>query len=437
MLRLNILILYGANATFTSTVMEHLRSYAMYSRHHVRFASIAPFDFGTFPDLAAFDVVVLHYSFFPGLHWVMPGQLARCLADYQGLKILYLQDEYDHTDIARSWIEWLHIGCVCTCVPEKYVELVYPRSRFPNVDFRQTLTGYVPFSRIDAPLIPLPERPIFIGYRGRVLHPRYGDLAREKSLIGERMRAICLERGIKVDIECAENKRIYGRAWYEFLADCRATLGTESGSNVFDENGELRKAVDAALCAEPELSYETIHARFLANREGRICMNQVSPRIFEAIAVRTALVLFEGNYSGIVRPWEHYLPLRKDFSNVDEILRKLEDTPAVEAMIERAYREVIQSGKFSYETFVHDFDAYVGSRVKPNRVNAPPATVITAPAQDESESKSFLKIAPCTLTNLPIRVEWLIPDPPVAPEKPSSALAKIRAVFARLIRRPV
>ena len=100
--QLNILVLYGANATFTNTVMEHARSFGLFSRHKISYACIAPLAEGLLDKLAAFDVAVLHYSFFPGLAWRLPDELRRILARFGGLKILFLQDEYDHTEAVRS-----------------------------------------------------------------------------------------------------------------------------------------------------------------------------------------------------------------------------------------------------------------------------------------------------------------------------------------------
>ena len=140
-------------------------------------------------------------------------------------------------------------------------------------------------------------------------------------------------------------------------------LGTESGSNVFDFDGTLKPAIEAYLAAHPDADFESVHQRFLKEQDGRIRMNQVSPRIFEAIALKTGLVLFEGEYSGVVRPWEHFIPLKKDFSNVDEVFDAVDDIVGVSAMVERAYAEVIASGKYHFRTFVQGIDAYIASKV--------------------------------------------------------------------------
>jgi hypothetical protein len=90
-------------------------------------------------------------------------------------------------------------------------------------------------------------------------------------------------------------------------------------------------------------------------------MNQVSPKIFEAIRLRTALVLFEGEYSGAVEAGRHYIPLARDFSNVDEVFTKLDDLDFLTALTERAFHEIIESGRYSYRAFVEGVDNHLDS----------------------------------------------------------------------------
>ena len=183
-------------------------------------------------------------------------------------------------------------------------------------------------------------------------------------IIGKRMRQICDARGVEVDIEWEDDKRLYGEKWYEFIADCRAMLGTESGSNIFDDYGEIRKNVENILERDPEVTYEQVYDMFLADHEGAVRMNQVSPKIFEAIALRTALVLFDGEYSGVINSHIHYIPLKKDFSNVDEVLEKLRNVRYLEELADRAYQDIIRSGEYSYRRFIQLFDEYVRKKVK-------------------------------------------------------------------------
>jgi hypothetical protein len=97
-------------------------------------------------------------------------------------------------------------------------------------------------------------------------------------------------------------------------------------------------------------------------RDNEIDMGQISPRVFEAAAQWTPMILFKGRYSGAIRPGEHYIELEKDFSNVDEVLRQTEDLDALEAMASRAHDHLIKSGMFSQRGFVEMVEAAVSRK---------------------------------------------------------------------------
>lgn len=376
--RLNVLVLYDDGSAHVATVKEHLESFSRYSRHNVFYlpASIQhPFpELDEEVDFSAYDILIVHYSIRVSTPHHLPELLARPIEAFDGPKILFAQDEYDNVDTTHGWIERLKFDAVFTCVPEADVDAVYPRSKFPNVKFEQTLTGYAPENpMIDIYRNPMRERQLKIGYRGRRLPHHYGDLGQEKYWIGKEIRRIAGERGIPVDIEVENEGRIYGDAWYEFLGKARATLGTESGSNVFDHDGSLARLANE----HAEMSYEAFREAYLQGREGPVHMNQISPKIFEAIRLRVALVLFEGSYSGVVKPDEHFIPLKKDLSNIDEVFAKLDDISFLEKMVDRAHRDVIESGRYSYANFINHVDQVIAGLHGRRRSRA---SIISVPA---------------------------------------------------------
>jgi hypothetical protein len=358
-----ILIVYDHHGMPIKTMADSLESFYRFSRHDVSYvSSYAKCHF----DLDYFDAVIVHYSVrvcFPG---PLSPSIAQALKKYQGLKILFIQDDYDNTHFAERTILDLGFNLVFTCVPQESVARVYPPERFAGVKFVTVLTGYVPIELCQMKAFaPPPQRSILIGYRGRNLGYWYGDLGQEKQFIGVRMKAICAERGLKTDIAWEEKDRIYGNSWFDFLGRCKAMLGTESGANVFDFDGTLSVAVKEEVRRNPQITYEEIRRKYLQGREGVVIMNQISPKVFEAIACRTALVLFEGRYSDVLEPGKHFLPLKKDFSNVEEVLAKLQDDAFLEALTERAYIDIILSGRYSYQTFVQSVDTVLEPNWRP------------------------------------------------------------------------
>ena len=365
--RKHALMIYDHTATHVKTIAHYLESFYRHSQFSYSYASC--FSECRF-DLGFFDAVVLHFSVRICHTGHLSSSFFRALRKHPGLKALFLQDEYENTDLTRQAIRDLGIQVVFTCVPEESIAKVFPAEQFPDVRFVPVLTGYVPLELERMQNVkPSAARPTLIGYRGRRLGYWYGDLGQEKLVIGQRMKAICDARGLKTDIAWEEDERIYGN-WFDFLGNCKATLGTESGANLFDHDGQLAVAIQQELYRNPDASYEEIRAKYLAGREGEAIMNQVSPKIFEAIAMRTALVLFEGQYSGVVEPHRHFLPLKKDFSNVDEVLAKLHDNAFLEAMTARAYDE-IHCGRYSYPAFIRSTDEILLQRMQPRPQTTP------------------------------------------------------------------
>ena len=66
--------------------------------------------------------------------------------------------------------------------------------------------------------------------------------------------------------------------------------------------------------------------------------------------------MFEGHYSGAMQPMVHYIPLRKDFSNFDEVIERMRDAELRRTLVENAHRDLIASGDWSYARFIAQVD---------------------------------------------------------------------------------
>jgi hypothetical protein len=363
-MNVRLLVAYSQLSSVISTTAEYVASFGRFSRCSVRYLNVINGVLGRC-DLNSFDAIFHSYC----ARFAIPGYISdsylEALRNFRGIKILAVQDEYDRTNLIREAIKEFQFDIVLTCVPQRYVEQIYPRKSFPKTEFVTVLTGYVPerLAEQSCPRIPLKDRPILVGYRGRDIGARYGRLAFEKYEIGRRMREICVERGVPHDIETSEQKRLKGDEWYDFVESCRSMLGSESGSNVFDDDGSLQKRFDDLTRRKGERpSYDAFRA-FTESQENFIDMGQISPRVFEAAALRTPLILFSGKYSEILRPGIHYIELKKDFSNVDFVLSQLADLDQLERMADRTYNHLVRSGEFSYKRFVGAIDELIGMRL--------------------------------------------------------------------------
>ena len=67
-------------------------------------------------------------------------------------------------------------------------------------------------------------------------------------------------------------------------------------------------------------------------------------------------MLVEGSYNGILEPGRHFIELRADLSNLDEVLDSLGDEARRQRIVEAAYRDVVASGRYTYRAMVEDVE---------------------------------------------------------------------------------
>ena len=381
-----LLVAYSNASNYVATTAEYLSCISRFSEFEVSYVHVtnaAELDF----DLNEFDAIFQSYCVrLPVENYVSASYIAK-LKSFQGVKLLAVQDEYDHTNKLKAAVRAIGYHVMLTNAPETMVERIYPRREFPHTEFITVLTGYVPEALAERGkgARPLRARPIQIGYRGRRLDAYYGRLGFEKFEIGRRMREICVARGIPHDIEWTNDKRLYGDAWYDFIGSCRTVLGSETGSNVFDFDGTIRATYQRLTTARgAPVPYEEFRT-YTDPIEAQYDMGQISPRIFEAAAMRTPMVLFSGRYLGLIKPDEHYIELNKDFSNIDAVLGRLGDVDALDRMAARAYDRLVGSGEFSYRRFAKLIDATVVRKAQELGVQLRPPTGRSHPADANAD----------------------------------------------------
>lgn len=357
---LSILLLCDDSPSHAPNVLEHIRAFRRFSRHGFDLFNPRGLGRSRFLRLEDYDAVVVHYS----AVLYLSDWFRERIACYEGLKVQFVQDEYRQVDAQTKAMRELGIDVLFTSVPAAAVESVYG-SRLPGVDILPTLTGYVPADLEGLPRQSLTDRSLDVVYRGRSVPYWLGRLGQDKIQIGREFRTRASSTGLRCDISWTEADRIYGDAWYRFLASSRTTLGTESGASIVDFDGSLEARTGDYLRAHPAATFHEVERAILAPFEGNAVIEAVSPRVFEAAALGTAMVNFPGCYSDVIEPWVHYVPLEKDFSNFEEVVGAIRDDALLEELTARTHDDLVASGRYSLQTFVREFDREVEERVKP------------------------------------------------------------------------
>ena len=370
--RLSILLLCNYKAGGAATVGDHIFGLQDRSRHNiVVLSSKRSLPRGL--DLSRFDALIIHYSMVVRYHTYVGRKMRNAIRSFRGFKAAFVQDDYRFVNHTVAALADMKIDALFGLAPEPVIDQIYPPEKLPGVVRETVLTGYVPAELCKRSVPAYEARPIDVGYRARKLPAWLGALSQEKWLIADRFGKDAAAYGLKCDISTREHDRIYGEAWISFVSSCKAMLGTESGASVIDFTGEIQKNVEAHLLREPDASFEALRDLNFRDIDGKVVLNVISPRCFEAAALRTLMILYEGSYSGRLQPWRHYVPLKKDHSNMDEVVAVLRDPAKATAIIERAYAEVALNPDNSFEAMVRQFDRVIDEHFRPEmRAAAPP-----------------------------------------------------------------
>jgi hypothetical protein len=173
-----------------------------------------------------------------------------------------------------------------------------------------------------------------------------------KHEIADLFEARAAEYGLETDISTDEKDVLYGDDWYRFLLRCKYTIGVEGGSSILDPRGEIKKRTDDYLARNPNSTLEEVEAACFPGLEGSISLFAISPRHLEACVTRTCQVLVKGDYNGILKPGAHYIELKKDLSNAEDVLEQVRNDALRDEITTRAYEDVVESGEYTYRKFV-------------------------------------------------------------------------------------
>jgi hypothetical protein len=352
---LNLLLVADLAQSQAAMVSESIDALARWSRLVVTTVTngVPAFDVR---DLNSFDVVIIHYSVFVDQLHHLPKSARAALRNSRALKVVWQQDEHRNINGRARAMNEIEAKLVFTCLPLNAAEMLYRPHLNHETKFLNVMTGYVSDRMLSQSSCPYFARPIDIGYRGREYPLWHGRLGAERMRLASETLKWAQGRGLCCDISTRERDRVYGHAWTDFLNRSKATLGTESGSSVFDVDGTLPEKVWSFVLRHPFASERDIAAATYGPLEGLVDYAQISPRLFEAIAARSLLLLSPGHYSGLVIPRRHAIFVQPGGLNADEIAETIRDPRLAACLVDAAQEEILHRPDLHERAFVSMLD---------------------------------------------------------------------------------
>lgn len=358
---MNLLIVYSG-FTRRPTLLEGLLAFEKYSNHNIYYLnSRLPTTIQGISRSREYDIVIFSTLFFSRRtnkdDLLADFNAVSWLKSIPAVKVVTPQDEYINNKYVNEFIDDFNVRLVFSVQPVNVWDQVYPQAYKRGFEIKQILTGY-----IDDDLIKRfsheekwheGRRKIDIGYRTTGVPPVwYGRHAMLKAQIAEVFLNACSKSNLNLDISCSATETISNDSWYDFLGDCRYTIGTEGGTSILDYDGSIKNVTESYLKSHPNASYAEIEQNCFPERDGNFPGFALSPRHLEACLTRTAQILVIGEYSGVLKPWVHYIPLEKDFSNVREVISLISDEELRNSLVDRCYVDIVLSGTYSASSLV-------------------------------------------------------------------------------------
>ena len=358
--RLNILILYVSNQyPMRATLWDQLYCFRHYSDHNCFYLNFTVRRVPWYLKHVKFDLIVFGTLFMATratAEWFIdPRERAQPLKSFDGVKIAFPQDEYLRTDVLADFINEFSIDWVFSLSPKSEWPKIYDSVDPTKLKLSHVLAGYLDdatVERIEGLAREGAPRDIDLGYRTFRAAPNLGRHGFLRQQIAEVFQAEAPKHNLQTDISTRKEDTLWADAWYKFLLRCKYTISVEGGATILDRDGSIQRRTQNYLTEHPDAAFEEVERECFPGLDGGLRYVAISPRHLEACATRTCQVLVEGEYNDVLVPGRHYLELKRDFSNLEQVMDTIKQDTLRQEITEQAFHDVVASGNYTYRSFV-------------------------------------------------------------------------------------
>ena len=300
-----------------------------------------------------YDLIFFPYGFYYANQDRWSRALFDALADLRGKRVFFMENEYRLVNRKLAMAVALEADYITTQLPidvaVQAYEAMFPPSRIVALPhgLNTRILDWCPAGATGS-------RPIDLGCTGDPYPFYLGH--QDRAVMADYFKENAGRYGLRIDVRVGREQRMERREWIEWLGRSKGALHHESGPDFLETNDATRLAVVSHVQAHPGAAFAEIHQRFFAGRKPRLSGRALAPRHLEAVATRTCQVMFPGRFNDVLRADEHYIPLERDFSNVDDVVRRLLDDGEREAIVARAL-EYVRAG----HTLEHRLEALLSA----------------------------------------------------------------------------
>lgn len=256
----------------------------------------------------------------------------------KGKLISFVGNEYDFMDKKYAFLRESGADAVCSQLPLDSAQWLY--SEVNGLEVLPAPHGLNPnaYRPADESI-----RKNDLGFRGAEYPAFIGDAARNNFI--KIMAKAGESQGLKCDIAFEKLDR---GDWARFLSGCKGIVGAESGLLRLDRKGALVELAKEYCQKNPQAtSSEVWEHCYKQSSIPAINGRCLSSRHFEPIGTKTCQILMEGRYNDILIPNEHYIEVKRDFSNLDDAIRLFSDLTERQRIQDSAYEYAMEQHTYA------------------------------------------------------------------------------------------
>ena len=280
-----------------------------------------------------YDLIIYGYSCASHLSGRSKQILKLCTKFSKATVIGFLQNEFrDLPNLIKNY-ELLNANILVTQFPQKTAEKLYKgKTKAKIISVPHAMSSKNKIKKINHT-----KRTIDLGNRMANYALYLGNIGRSE-VIPKFIQKIKKNKKIKIDFSQDPRKRLTSSNWINFLKNCRTSISSESGSFFLQWNDSLRHKINKMKEINPKISFRYVYNNILNKSSSHVQGSLISSRQFDCIACGTCNILTEGNYQNLLEPDVHYINLKSDLSNYNEVIEKIMDHKFTEDIAKKALK---------------------------------------------------------------------------------------------------
>ena len=279
-----------------------------------------------------FDLIILMHSVLgDNVEIIIPFE--QVLKERTGKLLSFVGNEYDLMLKKKAFLQNVDADYIASQLPHEAHTFVYKELSAQLIDAPHALNENI--------YRPSKSNKVYdIAFSGAKYGIFIGD--QERNNLIETMANSTPQLKNKINI--GRNTNLPRNLWVELLQSAKATVGAEAGTYYLDRNGSLLEQSKEYVQQNPDANLDDLLEKIFDNTSIEYVSGKaISSRHFEPVGTKTCQILLEGNFNGILKEGEHYISVKKNFSNLKDVIDVYSDHDLRNQIVERAYAYISEN----------------------------------------------------------------------------------------------